>query len=198
MPASGTVAPSSDASAMTPQEGTMLGRMEGSTEKRRSNSASHVPRSRSTSIVRDAFVRSMTCAAPPVRFQAIQLSTVPNASSACERSTRSRIHSSLLAEKYGSHTRPVRSRTSSAGSAAHRAAVRRSCQTIAGYTGRPVARSHTIVVSRWFVRPIADSSSARIPASASAVAAVSSTLSQSSSGSCSTHPGRGYCCEISR
>ena len=76
---------------------------------------------------------------------------------------RSRIHSSLLAEKYGSQTRPVRSRTSSAGNAAHRSAVRRSCQTIAGCTGRPVARSHTMVVSRWFVSPIADSSSAPDP-----------------------------------
>jgi hypothetical protein len=32
---------------------------------------------------------------------------------------------------------------------------RRHCQTIALYTGFPVARSHTTVVSRWFVMPIA-------------------------------------------
>ena len=100
----------------------------------------------------------------------------------CGRVRPARIHSSFVAEKYGSQTRPVRSRTSSAGSSAHRAAVRRSCQTIAGCTGRPLARSHTTVVSRWFVIPIAPSSSAPIPASASAAAAVRRTLSQSSSG----------------
>ena len=63
----------------------------------------------------------------------------------------------------------LRSRTSAAGSSAQRAAVRRSCQTIAGWTGRPLARSQTTVVSRWFVIPIAARSRAAIPASASAV-----------------------------
>ena len=33
--------------------------------------------------------------------------------------------------------------------------MRRSCQTIALCTGRPVARSHSTVVSRWLVMPIA-------------------------------------------
>ena len=43
-------------------------------------------------------------------------------------------------------------------------AVRRSCQTIARWTGRPVERSQTTVVSRWFVIPIARSAGGPIPA----------------------------------
>jgi hypothetical protein len=39
-------------------------------------------------------------------------------------------------------------------------AVRRSCQTIAFPIGVPVSRSHKIVVSRWFVIPIAATSAA--------------------------------------
>ena len=53
------------------------------------------------------------------------------------------------------------------GSDVHLSAVRRSCHTIAGYTGRVVARSQTTVVSRWFVIPIAARSAARIPAAPS-------------------------------
>jgi hypothetical protein len=47
-------------------------------------------------------------------------------------------------------------------------AVRRSCQTIALDTGRPVARSHSTTVSRWLVTPMAATSLARAPARASA------------------------------
>ena len=149
-------------------------------------------------MVREAFVTSVTCAAPPVSFQTSQLSTVPKASRSVETSVRARSHSSFVAEKYGSGTRPVRSRMRSAGSARQRSAVRRSCQTMARPTGLPVARSQRTVVSRWFVIPIAARSPARTPAVRSASAAAPSTLCQSSSGSCSTHPGRGKCCWISR
>ena len=141
---------------------------------------------------------SVTCASPPVSFHTSHASIVPNASSACGTAVRSRIHSSFVAEKYGSGTSPVRRRTSSTGSDVHRSAVRRSCHTIAGYTGRVVARSQTTVVSRWFVIPIAARSVARIPAAPSASAAVCSTLAQISSGSCSTSPGAGKDCRISR
>ena len=41
----------------------------------------------------------------------------------------------------------------SARSSSHRAAVRRSCQTMARCNGRPVRRSHTTAVSRWFGDP---------------------------------------------
>ena len=43
-------------------------------------------------------------------------------------------------------------------------AVRRSCQTRAGAIALPVARSQTIVVSRWLVRPMAAIRSALMPA----------------------------------
>ena len=59
---------------------------------------------------------------------------------------------------------PVRARTSGSRPRARRssqiAAVRRHCQTTASLIGAPVARSQTIVVSRWFVMPIAAMSSA--------------------------------------
>src|SRR5581483_7681482 len=66
-----------------------------------------------------------------------QESTVPNArlSRRCSRSRSS----SFVAEKYGSGTSPVFVRIRSGSSSRQRAAVRRSCQTIAGATGEPVA-----------------------------------------------------------
>ena len=65
----------------------------------------------------------------------------------------------LRAEKYGSSTSPVRSRTSASWpasrSSSQRAAVRRSCQTSAWWSGSPCRGSHTTTVSRWLVMPIA-------------------------------------------
>src|SRR3954453_4966707 len=59
------------------------------------------------------------------------------------------------------------------------------------YTGRPVARSHTTVVSRWFVMPSARRSAACNCAFESASCTTETTLRQISSASCSTQPGRG-------
>ena len=98
----------------------------------------------------------------PVRFQASQHSIVPAASS--PRSARARAsgtvsssQASFVAEKYGWIGNPVSSRTRvsapAATSSSHRSAVRVSCQTIAFEIGRPVARSQTTIVSRWFVIP---------------------------------------------
>ena len=56
----------------------------------------------------------------------------------------------------------------SAFSRAQISAVRRSCQTMARCTALPVARSHTTVVSRWLVMPIAAMSFAFRPAFSSA------------------------------
>ena len=53
-----------------------------------------------------------------------------------------------------------RSRPASPASSRTSASVRVSCQTIALWTGSPVARSHTTVVSRWLVMPIAATSPA--------------------------------------
>ena len=46
----------------------------------------------------------------------------------------------------------------SAFSRSQKSAVRRSCQTMALWTGSPVSRSHTMVVSRWLVMPMAATS----------------------------------------
>ncbi len=68
-------------------------------------------------------------------------------------------------------TRPVRSRTRSSHpsrrSSSQRGAVRRSCQTMAGWTGLRVPRSQTTVVSRWLVMPTAATSPGATLASAS-------------------------------
>jgi hypothetical protein len=145
-------------------------------------------------MVREALVWSVACTAPPVRCHTSQLSIVPAASS--PRSARARSpgrsssHSSLVPLKYGSVTRPVRSRIHAASPArvAHRSAVRRSCHTMARCTASPVRRSHSTTVSRWLVIPTA---TGVVPASAIASRAASRTPASSSCGSCSTHPGRG-------
>jgi hypothetical protein len=128
------------------------------------------------SMVREAFVTSVTCAAPFVSFQISQVSTVPNSSSprsarSCAPSTWSRIQRILVALKYASMRRPVFSRIISAwpcfSSSVQKSEVRRHCHTMALYTGRPVALSHTMVVSRWFVMPMPAISPASSPLRAS-------------------------------
>jgi hypothetical protein len=64
-------------------------------------------------------------------------------------------------------------------------------------TGLPVRRSQTSVVSRWLVMPIAATSPAAASAMASACRAVASVVRHRSSGSCSTQPDAGKCCENS-
>jgi hypothetical protein len=71
------------------------------------------------------------------------------------------------------------------------AAVRLSCQTTARATGLDVARSHATTVSRWFVMPTARKLRASTPAALSASADAPRLTRHSSSGSCSTQPGRG-------
>ncbi len=79
-------------------------------------------------------------------------------------------------------------------SLAQMSAVRRSCQTMARWIGCPVARSHTTVVSRWLVMPIAAMSLAFRPAFSSASRQIMTVEVQMSSGSCSTQPEAGKCC----
>ena len=162
------------------------------------------------SSVRLAFVASVAWtppAGPPVRFHRSHASIVPNRSSpraarARAPSTLSRIQRSFGPEKYVASGRPVRARyraapPPSAPSASQIPCVRVSCQTIAGWIGRPVARSHTTVVSRWFAIPTAASADAPRPAFASAPAATRRALSRISSASCSTQPGLGKRCACS-
>ena len=82
----------------------------------------------------------------------------------------------------------------SAFSLAQMSAVRRSCQTMARWIACPVARSHTTVVSRWLVMPIAAMSFAARPALLNASRQVAMVEVQMSSGSCSTQPEAGKCC----
>ena len=70
-------------------------------------------------------------------------------------------------------------------------AVRRHCQTMAFMMGSPVARSHTMVVSRWLAMPMAAISSAVAPILFMAERATPSWVVQISLASCSTQPGLG-------
>ncbi|MNT90064.1 hypothetical protein D3C72_2308980 [compost metagenome] len=72
--------------------------------------------------------------------------------------------------------------------------MRRSCQTMALWIGLPVSRSQTTTVSRWLVMPMPAMSAAEIPAFLIASLTVKTTVSQISSGSCSTQPDFGKCC----
>ena len=62
-------------------------------------------------------------------------------------------------------------------------------------TGRPLSRSQSTTVSRWFVMPIAAGGA---PAAATASRAAARTVARISSASCSTSPGAGYDCASSR
>ena len=69
------------------------------------------------------------------------------------------------------------------------------------WIGLPVARSQTIVVSRWLVMPMPAMSFAASPAFAIAPRTVATVALQISSGSCSTEPGTGKiwrssCCAV--
>ncbi len=214
MPASGTGAPSTSASdsPTTPLVSTISGSNATGTPKSSSSSASQEPVCRSYSRVREALVASVTCNRPPLRRQASQESTVPKASSpfsarARAPGTESSSQAILVAEKYGSSNSPVlprtRSRCPAARNSSQRAAVRRSCHTIAGAIGCDVARSQMTVVSRWLVMPMPATSAACTPALRSASTAVARCAAQISSGSISTHPGCGKerwssCCATPR
>ena len=184
----GTRAPRSSASPTTPLDGTIRGSTSRGHRKRASSSSSHASGSRSSSIVRDALETSVTCTARPSASRASQ--RVDRAEGKVARERRASSHSSFVAEKYGSGTRPVRSRISSTGSSAQRAAVRRSCQTIAGGSA-PVA-----VPDDGRLALVRDPDRGEVGRAdrrrrRSAAAAASTTVCQISSGSCSTQPGRG-------
>ena len=108
----------------------------------------------------------------------------------------SRIHLTLLAEKYGSGMSPVMSvmRCATAGSPAISSmmgAVRRHCHTMALYTGLPVSRSQTTVVSRWLVMPMLSMSAGPNPFCTRSSVSAPSVDDRMSRGSCSTQPGCG-------
>ena len=122
------------------------------------------------SIVRDALLASVTCTLPPVRFQTSHESTVPNASSPAFALARApgtfcRIHCTFVRGEIGVDHEP--------GLAADHAIELPRSQAIADRRGAAVLpddgvadrlarslRSHTTVVSRWLVMPMAAMSAA--------------------------------------
>ena len=166
-----------------------------------SSSSSQESVSRSINRVRLALLTSVTCFAPAVSFHTSQVSIVPNANSPLRALSRapsisSSNHLSFVPEKYGSRRNPVFSRTPASHAArlaAQKSAVRRSCHTIAGAIGSPLALSQTTTVSRWLVIPIPAISAAPTPAPAIAACAAANCVSQISAASCSTQPGLGKC-----
>ena len=184
----------------TPLEGIICGRISRGTSNRSSRPASHCRLFRFISEVREALDTSVTCASPPVRRQIRKLSTVPAATRPL-RSARPRpdvffnSQRYLLAEKYGSSTRPDLRCTAFSCPAARRlsqnSVVRRHCQTMALLSASPLWRSQSIAVSRWLVMPIATISDGRHSFLRNTARRLFSTDSQISSGRCSTQPGFG-------
>ena len=206
IPAIGTSRPPICACPQTPDDGTTAGNIARGMSSSARSSSSHSPVWMSNSSVRLALLASVQWTRPPVKCQISHESTVPNASSprcalARAPSTWSSSQRTFVPEKYASSTRPVFCANSGAWPAArnssHSGAVRRSCQTIALAIGRPVARSQTTVVSRWFVMPIAATSSAPMCALASASCRTPDCVAQISVASCSTQPGCGKICRNS-
>ena len=70
-------------------------------------------------------------------------------------------------------------------------AVRRHCQTMALWMGRPVRRSQRMVVSRWLVMPMPAMSAASTPDWATTSIITAYWEDQISMASCSTQPSRG-------
>ena len=136
-----------------PLDETIRGSTDAATPKSASSSSSQSSVSRSTSSVREAFDTSVTCS--PVSLQTSQESTVPKARSPAAPRALEQPLELRRGEVRDRGRGRCAARISSAGSSAQRAAVRRSCQTIAGATGRPEIRSQRTVVSRWFAIPIA-------------------------------------------
>ncbi len=206
IPLTGTESPAAASGSVTPNR-PLLGRTSGrqlvGTPKSSQSSDDHCRVPMSKSMVRLALDGSVACTRPPVSRYRSHASTVPNARSGDASTPPScRSHASFEAEKYGSSTSPVRSRISGSSPAARRSsqssAVRRSCQTIARCSGRPVRRLHTTTVSRWFVMPMHAIVSPAASVARATSPNVATVASQISSASCSTQPGCGKYCGNSR
>ena len=133
--------------------------------RRRSSSSSQARRCRSNSIVRDAFVTSVACSLPPVSRHNRKLSIVPNAISPA--SARSRRPGDVVEQPADFRRREIRVDDETGAAAPPSRRARRSRQRSHSSRGAPVlpddrvvhraagARSHSTVVSRWLVMPIA-------------------------------------------
>ena len=141
--------------AKSPLEGTISGNMAMGMSHAAHNSSSHLPVWMFISKVREAFEASMMWRLPRVNCHTSHVSTVPNSNSPASAMARAAgtwfsSHTNLLALKYGSRRKPVRSCTIAAmcACASHHVWVRLSCHTKAGAMGLPVCLCHTTVVSR--------------------------------------------------
>ena len=182
--------PSAETSPRSPEESTMAGSHAGSMPSRSRASARHVPDAALYSPVTPALVASVMCRAPPVRFHAIQLSTVPRRRSApAPAPTCSTCQANLVADSLGEKRRPAPCISR------HLPTVRRSCHPRPGPSGRPVRASHATVDARWVVMPIA---AGREPAAARVSAATSRAAVAMDAGSNSTSPGKGTWAGVAR
>ena len=187
---SGRVEPSSSASPITSDEPTTRGSSERSTPKSASSSSSQAPRSRSSSIVREALVTSVTCSR--AAGQPPDEPRVDRAEGELARPARRCAQQPLELRRREVRvgTSPVRSADQLAGSSR------------APLGGAPVL-PHDRVCDRPAGAPLPDErrlalvrdpdrdqlARRRRRAAASASDAAARTLSQISSGSCSTQPG---------
>ena len=159
------------------------------------------PRGYRAASVRAALVASVACTLPPVRRHSRKLSTVPKASRP-PRPRRARPQRDRAAKLFSSPrnkdratARCVRAMAGSwpaCRSAAQASAVRRSCQTMALWIGRPVAA----VPNDRGLALIGDAERCNILGAARrplamAARTVATVVDQMSSGSCSTRPGAG-------
>ena len=150
MPQIGGAPSSAVASGPWPDDSMTSGRLASGMRSASSSSVLHARPSEVRSPVSAALVGSVTWAAPPVRCQAIQLSTVPTQRSRVRSgSARSSRYCALVAETLGARWKPCSRSTR------HSPIVRRSCQPMPGPTGSPVLRSHTMVDARWLAMPTA-------------------------------------------
>ena len=150
----------------------------------------------SKSIVRLALDGSVACTAPPVRFHRSQESMVPKARSASASTPPSAEQPLELGaprsrgRARGRCVARTRSRWPASASSSQRAAVRRSCQTMARCRGSPVRRSHDH--GRLALVGDADGGDrARRATAISSASVVPATAAQISAASCSTQPGLG-------
>ncbi len=187
----GTVAPSRLASATRPLEGTIAGAAHARRRtERAARRPSRGPRDRRAWSAR-RWSRPMTCVVPSVSFQTSQESIVPKASSSCERPERSRIHSSFVAEKYGSRdeARPVPDQVMRELDAAlGRPPVLPDDRALHGPPRPAIPDDRRLTLIR---DPDRRRSAAGIRAERERPSLPRATLVQISSGSCSTHPAAG-------
>ena len=176
----------------SPPRAATSGRSSRPTPKSASSSSSQSSDASPSSIVRDAFETSVAWTAPPVSRHRSHESTVPNGEAAgAPRPSRAGSTRASWRRSTGRASAPCArgSRRPAAPGSARRCAgpARRSRGATGAPLGAPRRRSSRAGSRSRSRRPRA----AATPASASAASAAASTLRQSSSGSCSTQPGRG-------